>query len=151
MNDLLSSKNAVFKTYVFYAVVLIIKMFLMSLLTGFTRYKKKTFISPEDVGLATQGKVKYDDPDVERIRRAHLNDVENIPIFLITGILFVLSNPNEFLAMTLIRLYTAFRILHTIVYTMIIIRQPARALMFSCGLIINLTMCVLIVIKFFHV
>lgn len=37
--DLISYENDVFRTYAFWASVLIIKMLFMSILTGMTRYK----------------------------------------------------------------------------------------------------------------
>ena len=32
---------------------------------------------------------------VERSRRMHANDVENIPLFLVTGLLYVCTAPSE--------------------------------------------------------
>ncbi|XP_078232525.1 microsomal glutathione S-transferase 1 isoform X2 [Pogona vitticeps] len=59
--------------YIKYAIFVIVKMMLMSAMTGFFRMKKKAFANPEDV--ASFGKdeavKKYlrTDPDVERVRR----------------------------------------------------------------------------------
>ncbi|XP_050523776.1 microsomal glutathione S-transferase 1-like [Daktulosphaira vitifoliae] len=144
-------ENPVFECYAFYSSILILKMILMSFLTIIQRMKKKVFISPEDLTLnpikASTGEVLYDDPDIERVRRAHLNDLENIPIFLITGLLFVASRPAEMLAMNLFRLYTLVRIIHTSVYAIYVVPQPTRAIMFIIGVIINIIMIICILIK----
>ncbi|VVC38969.1 Membrane associated eicosanoid/glutathione metabolism-like domain,Membrane-associated [Cinara cedri] len=103
---LLIMSNPVFECYAFYGCILILKTIAMSFITAFQRMKKKVCMNPEDVVLRQGAEVKFDDPDIERIRRAHLNDLENIPIFLITGLLFVTSNPPEMLANNLFRIYT---------------------------------------------
>ncbi|KDR06731.1 Prostaglandin E synthase [Zootermopsis nevadensis] len=66
--ELLSRNNPVFTGYVFYATILILKLLAMSVLTARQRMRKKVFANPEDSG-RLKGKVKFDDPDVERVRR----------------------------------------------------------------------------------
>ena len=83
--------------------------------------------------------------------RAHLNDLENIPIFLLTGVIFVLSDPDLVFALMLFRLYTLARIIHTIVYAVYVIRQPTRAIAFLVGVIINVIMIICIFISFHQV
>lgn len=68
--------------------------------------------------------------DVERVRRAHHNDLEAIPQFLIISLVFILTNPSVFLAVNLIRLAAVARIVHTIVYAMLSL-QPHRAISFT--------------------
>ena len=48
--------------------------------------------------------------------RAHLNDLENIPIFLIIALMFMLANLSPIRGIWCLRIFTAARILHTIVY-----------------------------------
>lgn len=148
--SLLSKSNPVFEGFAFYAAILIVKMILMSPLTGIQRFRKKAFANPEDA--VTYGvDVKRDDEDVERVRRAHLNDLENIPVFLLTGVLFVLTDPDLIFALMLFRLYTLARIIHTIVYAIYVIRQPTRAIAFFVGIIINIIMIICIFISFHQV
>lgn len=91
----------------------------------------QAFANPEDA--QSKGlKVKVDE-DVERVRRAHLNDLENIPIFLIAASLYVLTNPAPALALNLFRAFTAARFAHTFVYAVYVVPQPARALSFFVG------------------
>lgn len=55
------------------------------------------------------------DEDVERVRRAHLNDLENIPAFLIIALFYVMSEPQADVGSWLIRIAVIARILHTVV------------------------------------
>jgi glutathione S-transferase len=68
--------------------------------------------NPEDAG---PGKEIKKDEDVERVRRAHLNDLENIPAFLIAALFYICSEPDPTVALWLIRVAVTARILHTIV------------------------------------
>lgn len=85
---------------------------------------------------------------IERIRRAHLNDLENIVPFMIVGLLFVLANPNKMLAQWLFRLVGISRIAHTVVYAIYPIRQPARAICFSTTFGILIYMCLYCIVIF---
>lgn len=75
-------------------------------------------------------KVKFDDPNVERVRRAHRNDMENIVPFLVIGLLYTLTNPSAFWAINFFRAVGIARIAHTLVYAVVVVPQPARALAF---------------------
>lgn len=126
--------------------LLILKILLMAPLTARWRYSKKMVISPEDkVLVGKDGKVKNDDPDIERVRRAHLNDLENIPIFIITAILYGMTKPSPVFANALIIFYTAARLTHTIVYAVHVIPQPARFLSFTAALLVNVYMAVSVI------
>ncbi|XP_054286254.1 microsomal glutathione S-transferase 1-like isoform X1 [Macrosteles quadrilineatus] len=145
--SIFSYDNQVLQGYAFYAAILMLKTLLMAPLTAFQRFRKKAFISPEDAA-AFKGEVKTEDPDVERVRRAHLNDLENIPIFLVTGLLFVMSDPDVVVALMFFRLYTLARFAHTFVYAIYVVRQPARAIAFGVGQIITTIMIIMIIVKF---
>ncbi|XP_053658688.1 microsomal glutathione S-transferase 1-like [Anopheles marshallii] len=122
----------VFKTYVFWSAVLVAKMLLMSPMTAIQRIKNKAFANPEDASaVSNKLKPKLDDPDVERVRRAHQNDLENIPLFFVIGFLYMLTNPAPFLAVNLFRAVAVSRIIHTLVYAVVVIPQPARFLAFT--------------------
>lgn len=104
---------------------MIIKMMLMSPLTEFYRYKNKTFASVEDTTAYTGVTPKFDDPEVERIRRAHRNDLENVMTFISVGFFFMLTSPSTFVAVNLYRIAGIGRIAHTIFYA-IYPMQPHR-------------------------
>ncbi|XP_027846548.2 microsomal glutathione S-transferase 1-like [Aphis gossypii] len=133
MKVALEIDEGLFRTYLFYTAVLVIKVLTMALLTGRHRFSKMIFANPEDAKMHSKSKVKYDDPDIERVRRAHLNDLENIPFFVIVCFGYLLTNPSIYIATNLIRLFVASRIIHTIVYAVIVLPQPSRALSWFAG------------------
>ncbi|XP_044730426.1 microsomal glutathione S-transferase 1-like [Chrysoperla carnea] len=116
-------------------------MLLMASLTAFQRLKRKVFANPEDT-MVSGAKVALDDPYVERIRRAHYNDIENILLFISIGFLYSLTKPKPVIAVNLFRIFTIARFLHTVVYTIVIIRQPARALCWMTGYTITIFMAI---------
>jgi glutathione S-transferase len=81
VSDALSSENYVFRVWITWNTFLIIKMLLMSFLTVFWRMRKRAFENAEDLPAKGTGEIKKDE-DVERVRRCHLNDLENIPAFI---------------------------------------------------------------------
>lgn len=57
-----------------------------------------------------------EDDDVERYRRAHMNDLENVPIFILIAMFYLASNPSPFWANCHLVTFTASRCLHTVAY-----------------------------------
>lgn len=131
--DALSYDNVVFRGYITWGGLLIIKMLAMSMLTAAHRLVNgvrslevvncvtklqgifitlQAFENPEDAGAS--GELKKNET-VERVRRAHLNDLENIPAFLIAAFFYVMSEPQPDVGFWLIRIAVVARILHTIV------------------------------------
>ncbi|EDW65967.2 microsomal glutathione S-transferase 1 isoform X1 [Drosophila virilis] len=132
--ELISLDNEVFRCYIGWSALLVLKMFSMSLVTGIWRFITLTFANQEDL-MSPKLKVKFDDPNVERVRRAHRNDLENILPFFIIGLLYTLTNPSAFLAINLFRAVGISRIAHTLVYAVVVVPQPARALAFFVALL----------------
>ncbi|XP_055383087.1 microsomal glutathione S-transferase 1 isoform X1 [Condylostylus longicornis] len=165
--DLLSFENPIFKSYVFWSAVLIIKMLLMAPLTGFHRFRTQTYINKEDLIVydwlkciplinsfanpedlpSKKLKVKFDEPSVERVRRAHRNDLESILPFFVAAFFYVLTGPNEFIAINLFRAVAVSRILHTFVYAIVPLPQPSRALAFFTCLLATLYMSIIVILK----
>lgn len=106
--DKLSLQNPLFVTYVISATLMILKAVSMSWLTVVRMMQVKGgFRAPEDIrktALNPEPNPKQLDPDerVERIRRIHLNDLENLPFFLVAGFLFILIEPSLLLARVLL-------------------------------------------------
>lgn len=88
------------------------------------------------------------DPDVERCRRAHLNDLENILPWAISTALWLTTSPNPALAALLIKTFAISRIVHTFVYAVIVIPQPARLLAFAVGFSITVYQSVMAVLYY---
>lgn len=120
--DKLSLQNPLFATYVIAATLMILKGTSMSWLTVARMMQEKGgFRSPEDLKQTPLNK----EPDpkqleknerVERIRRIHLNDLENLPFFLVAGFLFIMTDPSLLLAKILLYGYVVTRFLHFFAY-----------------------------------
>uniref|UniRef100_A0A0A9YXL8 Microsomal glutathione S-transferase 1 n=1 Tax=Lygus hesperus TaxID=30085 RepID=A0A0A9YXL8_LYGHE len=149
LTNILTLENPVFKSYLFYSCILVLKVLLMAPLTARYRFAKKVFSNPEDYFLGPKPKTLRTDDDVERVRRAHLNDLENIPFFFVSAFAYVLTGPNPWLANTLFRSYTLARIAHTLVYAVVVVPQPARAIAFFIGIGIKTYMSVVAIKAFF--
>lgn len=80
--------------------------------------------------------------------RAHRNDLENVICLQIAGFFFMLTNPATQFAIALYRAAAISRIIHTIIYTIIIIPQPARAVAFFVPLAVTIYMSIQIAIHF---
>ncbi|CAH1406736.1 unnamed protein product [Nezara viridula] len=148
--ELLSFSNPVFRSYLVCNSVLVLKVMGMAPLIARHRFAKKIFISPEDTKMVQGAKVVESDPDIERCRRAHLNDIENIPLFFTAALGYLLTNPEPTLAINLMRLYTAARIAHTFVYAVVVVPQPSRVIAFGIGFGITGFMAVSTILKFFN-
>ena len=107
---------------------------------------KKTLLNPEP-----DPKQLGPNEPVDRIRRIHLNDLENIPFFLAAGLLFILTEPSLLLARALLYGYVVTRALHFVAYltgrthdtramlwtpgALIIVFMAGRTLLVAIGLI----------------
>lgn len=118
----LTLDNPVFAAYAIAASLMILKMASMSWLTVYRMMRVNGgFRNPEDAnrGLANKqprpGQLDRDDY-VERIRRIHQNDYENVPPFLAVGLLFVLTGPSLVVAQALYYGYVVSRLLHFAAY-----------------------------------
>ncbi|KAM8720991.1 hypothetical protein ACLKA7_006948 [Drosophila subpalustris] len=105
-------------------------MLCMSLLTARQRMKTKTFANPEDLRMGRTPEVRFNDANVERVRRAHRNDLENVLPFLLMSLAYVACGPHPLTAKLLIRIGACARVIHTIVYACVPLPQPARILSF---------------------
>jgi len=120
--DTLSLQNPLFATYVIAATLMILKAVGMSWLTVVRMMSARAgFRAPEDLRKTPLNPAPHPgqlEPDerVERIRRIHLNDLENIPFFLAAGFLYVLTNPPLLLAQALLYGYVVSRLLHFAAY-----------------------------------
>jgi glutathione S-transferase len=120
--DKMNLQNPVFATYVIAATIKILKAVSMSWLTVLRMMQAKGgFRSPEDIRktpLNPEPDPKQLEPNerVERIRRIQLNDLENLPFFLVAGFLFVLTEPSLMVARLLFYGYVLSRLLHFAAY-----------------------------------
>jgi glutathione S-transferase len=140
-----SLQNPVFTTYVIAACLMILKVVGMSWLTVVRMMGASAgFRSPEDAKKTPfnpnpkPGQVGPSE-SVDRIRRIHLNDLENIPFFLVAGFLYVLTQPSLLLAQWLFYGYVASRLFHFLAYATAQIHE-VRATLWTVGSLILIYM-----------
>jgi len=114
----LSSENPVFVVYLIAASLMVLKVMGQGWMTVHRMTKVGAgYASPEDL---QQGLInKTPDPSqldvneyVDRSRRMHRNDLENVPAFWVAGLLFVAVNPALWLAQVLMFGFVAARLAH---------------------------------------
>ncbi|CAF2052493.1 unnamed protein product [Rotaria magnacalcarata] len=138
-----TATNTVFRNFLFYVILSILKMMIMSLLTAAQRFRKDAFVNPEDI-IPKKGKTVLpttSDPDVERVRRNHLNDIENIIPFVLIGLCYAACNPDSNVSLWHFRIFFFSRILHTISYQLSL-PHPSRVVTFFIGLIVTVSMAI---------
>ncbi|XP_059214287.1 prostaglandin E synthase [Centropristis striata] len=134
-------RNEVFSCFVFYGVLLVIKMYVIAIVTGQVRLRKKAFANPEDA--LRHGGLQFhrEDPYVERCRRAHINDMENILPFLFVGAIYSLTGPSLTVARLHFLVFFLGRVLHSIAY-LFALRAPTRSLAYTVAQIPCISMAV---------
>ncbi|KAJ8261368.1 hypothetical protein COCON_G00170910 [Conger conger] len=122
--------NEVFASFVFYSTLLILKMYIIAIITGKLRLSRKAFCNPEDA--MRHGGIQYhrEDPDVERNRRAHRNDMENIFPFLFLGAVYSMTEPTLLIARIHFQIFFLGRIIHTVAY-LCALKAPTRSLAYT--------------------
>ncbi|KAK0162287.1 hypothetical protein PV327_008636 [Microctonus hyperodae] len=124
--------------FAWWGTIIVLKLLAMVPLIGRQRYNKRIFISPEDTKILRGSKAGCVDEDIERVRRAHLNDLENILPWAISTALWLTTSPDPATASFFIKSFCISRIIHTIVYAVIVIPQPARFLAYGAGYLITI-------------
>jgi uncharacterized MAPEG superfamily protein len=120
--ELLTLENPVFTTYVIAAALMVLKVMGQGWMTVYRMMASNSgLVSPEDIQVGAIN--KSPDPKqleindyVDRSRRMHRNDLENIPAFWAAGLLFVAVAPPLWLAQVLMYGFVAMRLIHAIVY-----------------------------------
>ena len=81
--------------------------------------------------------------DVLRVKRAHLNAIENCVPFFVIGFLYTQTNPSMLMTVILFLVFVIARLLHAIFY--LTARQPFRTVCFFVGAIVNFIMIVQVI------
>lgn len=138
--------NTVFSCFVFYSVLLVLKMYTMAIITGQVRLRKKAFANPEDA-LRHGGLDHFrKDPDVERCRRAHRNDMENIFPFLFLGAVYSLIGPSLPVARGHFLLFFLGRLVHSVAY-LCALPAPTRSLAYVVAQVPCVSMAVQVLME----
>ena len=120
---LLNVENPVFVTFMITASLMVLKIMGQGWMTVYRMLKSDSgLVNPEDIQVGLINKKPRPDQleineYVDRSRRMHRNDLENIPAFLACGIIFVAANPSYMLANILMYSFVAARFAHFIAYT----------------------------------
>ena len=120
--SLLSLENPVFVAYAIAASIMVLKIMGQGWMTVYRMLKTNSGLaSPEDLrkGLINKNprQEQLDLNDyVDRSRRMHRNDLENIPAFLAIGLVFVTIDPSLLAARLLFYGFVVARLLHAVAY-----------------------------------
>ena len=119
---LLTLDNPVFATYAIAAALMVLKIMGQGWMTVYRMmHANAGFASPEDLRPGALNKAPAPDqiePNdyVDRSRRMHRNDLENIPGFLAAGLLFVIVEPSLLLAQVSMYGFVVARLCHFVAY-----------------------------------
>ena len=145
--DKLTLQNPLFATYVIAATLMILKAVSMSWQTVVRMLQENGgFRSPEDLrktplNPAPDARQLERNERVERVRRIHQNDLENLPFFLVAGLLYVLTGPSLLMAQLLLYGYVVSRLLHFAAY-LSAQTHDVRATLWTVGSLILIFMTV---------
>jgi uncharacterized MAPEG superfamily protein len=121
-------------------LLLVAKMVAVGFATSFLRIRRRVFATPEDYALRGGTPPSVPDEDIERIRRAHRNDLENILPFFAVGFFYALTGPPMIAARIYFIGFLVARVLHSIFYVRGM--QPWRTLAFTVGMVLMLGLLV---------
>lgn len=149
--SLLTMDNPVFVTYAIAAAIMVLKIMGQGWMTVYRMMKIDAgWATPEDMrgGLINRnprpGQLEPNDY-VERSRRMHRNDLENIPAFLACGLLFVAAAPSVLLASILMYGFVGARLLHTLAYATGQSHE-VRATFYTIGSVVVIVMAVYVLV-----
>jgi uncharacterized MAPEG superfamily protein len=118
--------------FAFTLVALFAKTTLTSLLQIVSRFGSRRFLLREDARLIGIEAVSSESFFVQRCAKVWRNDVENLPLFLMLALTYVLLGASHADAVWLFSSYVVIRYLHTIVYLRGL--QPLRTILYLSGM-----------------
>jgi glutathione S-transferase len=151
MMTALTMENPVFITYMITAAIMTLKIMGQGWMTVYRMLRSDAgFVTPEDLrpGLINRNprsnQLELDDY-VDRSRRMHRNDLENIPAFFACGLIFVAAGPSYVLANILMYGFVVARLAHTLAYAT---KQSheVRATLYTIGSVVVIIMAVYVLL-----
>jgi len=127
MKELLT--NPAFKYYLVCAVILAFNPLVLGGLTGGWRGKCKSPATPEDEKLGGNPFKEKVAPEVQRAMNAHRNAMENVPLAILGGLLYVLAGATPTMVAVFMGVIVVFRWLHSLFYLSSV--QPWRTAAFA--------------------
>lgn len=149
--ELFGFDNPVFRVYAIAAALTVLKVMGQGWMTVWRMMRSgEGLVSPEDLRPGPLNRAP--DPRqlavsdyVDRSRRMHRNDLENIPAFWIAGLLFVATDPALWLAQVLMYGFVAARAAHFVAYATGQSHE-VRATFYTVGSLIVMAMAVLVLV-----
>jgi len=132
--------DPVVRLYVVIYLLLVLKMAVVGTYTSILRLGRKVYATAEDYAFQGLARKTTVDEDVERVRRAHRNDLENILPFFVVGFCYLLTSPSWNAAAIYLIGYLIARIAHSVFY--IRSMQPYRTIAFTLGAVLTISMMV---------
>ena len=133
------------KMYALTTVILLFKMFAVSVVQGRGRVSSSIFTIPEDAKLFG-GKLEAEEaPSVQRASACWRNDLENIPMFLILAGIYEMADLSSQAFAIYCIVFMVMRILHTFFYLNSV--QPWRTVVFTIGTFAMFAMAIHVLIK----
>jgi len=149
-----SMENPVFVTYMITGAIMVLKIMGQGWMTVYRMLKSDSgLVNPEDVQAGPFNKnpqpeqLEVNDY-VDRSRRMHRNDLENIPAFLACGLLFVAAEPSYMLANILMYGFVMARLAHTVAYATKQIHE-VRATFYTIGSVAVIVMALYVLASVF--
>lgn len=149
--SLITLENPVFAAYAVAAALMILKLMAQGWATVVLMIQSDAgLINPEDLRPGPANRKPRPDqldphPAVERSRRMQRNDLESIPAFLATGLLFVTVDPPYWLAVLVFVVFVLSRLAHSWAYATAQ-NHEVRAAFFSVGSIVVILMALWILV-----
>jgi glutathione S-transferase len=134
------------RLYALTAIVLALKMSAISVVQGRARTSAKAFANPEDAAMFGGTVVPQEVAGVQRASKAWLNDLENIPIFLILALIYAIAGLSGTAFIVYCVVFTVARILHTIFYLNAM--QPWRTIAYTVGALISFALMIHLFVGF---
>ena len=125
--------NSTLSVYALCVVVLFVKMLAISCYQGFYRIRSLAFTNHEDAGYFNRPTNQKELPQVCRAAKAWANDLENIPLFFVLGVLCCVFATWSVPTAWLFCVFTVARVLHTACF--LVGWQPWRTVAYAIGIV----------------
>ena len=134
------------RLYALTTIVLALKMAAISVVQGRARTAANSFVNPEDAAMFGGTIVPQEVAGVQRAAKAWMNDLENIPIFLILALTYAIAGLSSTAFIVYCVVFTVARILHTIFYLSAV--QPWRTIVYTVGALTSLALMIHLFVGF---
>lgn len=134
------SGSALLAVFAVVCALLVLKAQVLGAVTAATRGRLKKFINPEDAVWLGGEHANPDDERVQRIFRAHRNDLENLLPFFVGGTIYILSGAATTAGAAYFGVFLLARYAHTFAY----LKQKARLRRdaFTLGWLVTIVMSI---------